>query len=195
MKAFHTTLLHRRQFIKTAAVTGLVLSAPRVLAEDVPAFQPRDLQLTNLNEALKTLEALSAAGEPVSHTTWNWAQTLTHCAQSIEFSMIGFPEPKSALFQNTVGPLAFEFFAWRGRMSHDLAEPIPGTPSIADVTDSAKAEARLREAISTFHLWQADFKPHFAYGDLSKAEYEQAHAMHLANHFSWFEAAGVVRPS
>jgi hypothetical protein len=28
------------------------------------------------------------------------SQTLKHCAQSIEFSMTGFPEPKSAMFQN-----------------------------------------------------------------------------------------------
>ena len=30
--------------------------------------------------------------------------------------------------------------------------------------------------------------PHFAYGDLSKQEYELAHAMHLADHPSAFRA-------
>lgn len=190
------SLLHRRQFIKSAAITGLALAAPGVAASaDVAASSaavPRDVRLATLDEALAELEALSAAGEPVSHTTWNWAQTLTHCAQSIEYSMTGFPESKPALFQYTVGTLAYQVFAWRGRMSHDIAEPIPAAPTLEGITDSAKAEARLREAISTFRVWQAEFQPHFAYGSLSREQYEQAHALHLANHFSWFLAADSV---
>ena len=180
----------RRQFLQLMVVSGAVLTAPGVLvAADASAGDnARDLRFASLAEGLDELARLAQSGEPASYTTWNWAQTLTHCAQSIEFSMTGFPQPKSALFQNTVGAAAYEVFAWRGRMSHDLAEPIPGAPALDDVSDIVAAEARLRTAIQNFQQWQGELKPHFAYGELSKVEYELAHAMHLANHFSFFRA-------
>ncbi|WP_430962540.1 DUF1569 domain-containing protein [Rhodoferax potami] len=37
-----------------------------------------------------------------SNAVWSLSKTLKHCAQSIEFSMTGFPEPTSAMFQNMV---------------------------------------------------------------------------------------------
>jgi hypothetical protein len=42
--------------------------------------------------------------------------------------------------------------------------------------------------MQTFAQHTGPLMPHFAYGALDKADYEQAHAMHLANHFSAFEA-------
>lgn len=75
-------------------------------------------------------------------------------------------------------------------MSHNLAEPIPGAPALDARTDSAAAVARLQRAIQEFQGTTAPLRPHFAYGDLSKPEYERAHAMHLANHFSAFEVPG-----
>ena len=179
--------LGRRQFLQATAFTGIALLAPRALA--TAGSVDRELQFASLDEALTELAQLAGDGEPVSHTAWNWAKTLTHCAQSIEFSMTGFPEPKSPLFQNTVGAAAYKVFAWRGRMNHDLAEPIPGAAALDDASDIPAAEARLRAAIDQFRQWQGELKPHFAYGELSKAEYELAHAMHLANHFSFFRVA------
>jgi hypothetical protein len=46
---------------------------------------------------------------------------------------------------------------------------------------------RLKQAALAFAHWTQPLRPHFAYGELSRAEYEQAHAMHLANHFSAFD--------
>ena len=124
-------------------------------------------------------------------TAWSWSQTLEHCAQSIEFSLQGFPAPKSALFQNTLGAAAFNVFALRGRMSHNLAEPIPGAPALdASTPDASAALARLRKAVQDFAAHAGPLQPHFAYGALSRAQYEQAHAMHLANHLSAFDVRG-----
>lgn len=150
----------------------------------------RQLVFSALSAAEQELDRLAGAAGLTSGAVWTWGQTLEHCAQSIEFSMQGFPEPKSALFQNTVGSAAFEVFAWRGRMTHDLAEPIPGAPSLAvDSGDGAVLE-RLREAMANFRQWTKPLQPHFAYGELDKKQYELAHAMHLANHFSQFNVAG-----
>ena len=153
----------------------------------------RPLAFAALGEALQEVERLAAAGvralEPA--TAWNWSQTLVHCAQSIEYSLSGFPAPRSTLFQNTLGAAAFHVFALRGRMNHDLAEPIPGAPALdASVPDASSALARLRQAVNGFTTHTGPLHPHFAYGPLSKGQYEQAHAMHLANHLSAFEVRG-----
>ncbi len=69
-------------------------------------------------------------------------------------------------------------------MSHDITEAIPGAEVLNPAVTLDAALARLRNAIDAFRASDREFKPHFAYGELSKAEYELAHAMHLADHFS-----------
>lgn len=56
---------------------------------------------------------------------WSWSQTLEHCAQSIEYSLQGYPQLYSPLFQHTAGAAAFAVFRARGYMQHDINEPIP----------------------------------------------------------------------
>lgn len=146
----------------------------------------RQLQLTSLAATEEEIARLSKAKELASSATWNWAQTLIHCAQSIDYSMSGFPQSKSAFFQRTVGSAAFRIFALRGRMTHDLADPIPGAPLLDLKAESAHALERLRGSIANFQRWSGPLQPHFAYGALEKNEYELAHAMHLANHLSAF---------
>ncbi len=149
----------------------------------------RQLVFATVADAMREVERLSSAavGPLASATAWNWSQTLVHCAQSIEYSLQGFPAPKSALFQNTLGAAAFNLFALRGRMSHNLAEPIPGAPALDAAAQAQAALARLRKAAQDFAAHTGPLLPHFAYGALTKAQYEQAHAMHLANHLSAFD--------
>jgi len=148
--------------------------------------QDRGLQFSTLTAAHDEVMRLALAPTLDNAAAFNWSQTLAHCAQSIEFSMSGFPEAKSALFQKTVGAAAFSVFSWRGKMSHNLAEPIPGAPVLASDTPAAAAVERLQKAIAAFSQWSGELKPHFAYGALTKPQYEQAHAMHLAQHLSGF---------
>ncbi len=138
-----------------------------------------------LDSALKLLQALPAGARMAEG--WPLATVLVHAAQSVEYSMAGFPQPNSALFRATVGPLAFAVFDARGRMSHGLAEPIPGAPAIAADTPLPAAVARLVEALKRFDAHTGPLQTHFAYGALDKAAYARAHLMHLANH--WQETA------
>jgi hypothetical protein len=148
----------------------------------------RGLRFATLDEAVAEASRLAALPAPVRHTAWDLAQTLVHAAQSIECSLHGFPEHKPAAFQRTAGALAFATFHALGRMRHDLAEPIPGVEALpAPGADVGAALARLRAAAEAFRAWDAPLQPHFAYGALDKAEYEAAHAMHLANHLSFFD--------
>ena len=151
--------------------------------------QLRDLQLASLPAALQEMQRLARAPALRSTTAWGWAKTLEHLAQSIEYSMTGYPTQNSALFQASIGKTAFHAFSWRGQMRHDLTQPIPGSPAIAEHPPLDQATLRLLMACQQFMAWKDRLHPHFAYGALTHAEYEQAHTLHLANHFAAFQAA------
>ncbi|MGL4233787.1 MAG: DUF1569 domain-containing protein [Casimicrobium sp.] len=119
---------------------------------------------------------------------WTPAQVFEHLAQSIEYSMTGFPESKSALFQSTAGAAAFAVFKAKGAMKHGLTEVIPGAPTLATNGDQDAALDRLLKSLSTFDAFNGALKPHFAYGDLDKQSYAAAHAMHVFNHLTEFSA-------
>lgn len=173
--------LNRRRFLQTSAVgTAALTSACADSGAD------RQLSFTTLAVALQEASRLAGAASLESSAQWSLGATLVHCAQSIEFSMQGFPQSKPAWFQNTLGAGAYQVFAWRGRMTHDLAEPIPGAPALQDAVPVAEALVRLQQAVAAFLAWQGPLKPHFAYGLLDESAYEQAHAMHIANHLSHF---------
>jgi len=140
------------------------------------------LQVQSLDDSLRWLDALERAGRVTAIGAWPMGAVLEHLAQSIEMSMDGFPQSKGALFQNTAGSAAFAFFKWRGRMSHGLAEPIPGAPVLIAGADWKPAALRLRRAITRFDGYSGPLKPHFAYGALSKPEFALAHSLHIANH-------------
>jgi hypothetical protein len=184
----HQVDSNRRGFIISSASVSATLIAVGASGCQVDPMNDRQLHFASLAAAGEELARLEQAKELVSRTTWDWAKTLIHCAQSIEYSMSGFPQSKSKLFQRTVGSAAFGLFSWRGRMSHDLGEPIPGAPKLEATANPAQALERLRVSMLNFQQWSGPLLPHFAYGVLTKHEYELAHAMHLANHFSAFRA-------
>ena len=132
--------------------------------------------------ARRTLEALKA--RPLRMASgWDMAHVLHHVAQSVEYSLTGFPLLKPAWFRATVGPAAFAVFEARGRMSHGLDEPIPGATPITDGQPPAPAVEHLVAALAAFERHTGPLAPHFAYGPLDKPAYSRAHLMHLANHW------------
>lgn len=149
--------------------------ASRPAALQLPAFD-------SIPSALRTLAALKT--QPARSTgAWDLAHVLHHAAQSVEFSMQGFPALKPAWFRSSVGPIASTVFSARGRMNHDLAEPIPGAPDIAQGQPLPAAVDRAIAALQAFDQYRGALSPHFAYGDLGKPDYTRAHLMHFANHW------------
>ena len=110
-----------------------------------------------------------------------------HLAQSIEYSMTGYPEHKSDGFKRYLGSNAFAVFTYRGRMAHNLAEAIPGAPAL-DANDPMLALGRLLTALDDFQAYKGALEPHFAYGELSHQQYTWAHVMHVYNHLESFES-------
>ncbi len=163
--------MNRRRFIASSAAAVTVLGLHR------PVFAAR-AEIEGIQRWLATLATPTA---PKTTEGWPLSVVLDHLAQSIAMSMDGFPEPKSALFQNTVGTAAFAFFRLRGGMSHGLTEPIPGAPALTS-RDWRLAVANLDAALARFDAHTGALKPHFAYGALAKADYALAHRFHCADH-------------
>lgn len=163
----------------------IAASAPLLLSGCEGALSPG---FANWQQARESVLELMFRQHHLAQERWSLPQMLQHAAQSIEFSIQGYPEPRSALFQHTLGKAAFTLFDVRGKMSHDLAEPIPGAAGL-DAQQSLKTSVqRLLDAMEAFSEHKGTLKAHFAYGELSRAEYQRAHLMHLANHWTQVQA-------
>ena len=143
------------------------------------AGQPK---VQSLDGALAWLDRLEKSRTVKTTGEWPIVAVLEHLSQSIEMSMDGFPELKSAAFQHTAGAAAFAFFNWHGAMNHSLSDPIPGATALTREGNWRKSSARLRAALARFEAHQGGLMPHFAYGKLDKAEFARAHVLHIANH-------------
>jgi hypothetical protein len=183
-------LQRRRLLVAGALAAG---QAPLLVAcQSAPALSggPRALSFGNLDQARGELLRTIDERRLPPPGGWNAAQVMVHLAQSIEHSMTGYPQPRSRLFQATLGAAAFAVFDARGRMTHGLDEPIPGAAPLDGVADPAAAQLRLLKAIDAFQRWPGPLQPHFAYGELPRPAYERAHALHLADHLSaWVRTA------
>ena len=160
-------------------------AAPLVVNAVHPAALAAE-RFASVADALKTLEQLRTQA-PRMTGAWDLPHVLHHAAQSIEYSIAGFPAPKPAWFRASVGSYAFALFNARGQMTHSLSEPIPGAPDIAQGQALGPAIDHAIAALQAFERHAGALAPHFAYGALSKPDYTRAHLMHLANH--WAEAA------
>jgi hypothetical protein len=161
----------------------IVIAAAEVRARRAPASR-RGL----LAQALESAEKCEyEAKEPA--TGWSLPHALSHCAQSIELSIAGYPRARGRLFQNVFGRAIKRRFLRRGVMLHNRAAAIPGAPGIAPGVTRSEALARLRRAIADFEAHDGPCAPHFTYGPTTKAEYEALHAMHLADHLTAFDRA------
>jgi len=141
------------------------------------------ISLKNLDQVLTELEVLAQA-KNIQTSNWSVYRILQHCAQTIEYSMSGYPTSKPKWLQLTVGKLAIFKFLKQGYMSHDLAAPVPGSPELTYEGSTAEGISILKASILKFKQFNGPLKPHLFFGELSKDEYNQYFAMHIANHFS-----------
>ena len=176
--------MQRRTLLKGAAIGGVVALGAGFWALPTGAA-PAALSLDGARQVLEGLKGQVLA----SISGWTPTEVFNHCAQSIEYSLDGYPELKPAWFRNSIGPVAFAVFSARGAMRHPLTEVIPGAAPLAEPASQELALQRLQLAFEGFAGHTGELKPHFAYGALDHAEYAKAHVMHLYNHLS------LIRPA
>ena len=168
--------MNRRKFIAGSIVSGVAVGSGAVWLSIEKHQEPLNIDFTLLQ-----LNKL-VAQNPVAHGEWNLYQLFTHCAQSVEYSMTGYPEHKSEFFKNTAGKTAFFLFGSKGKMTHKLNEAIPGAPELLAQGNLSDALERFKKSLIDFKQYEGILAPHFAYGQLTKSQYEEAHVMHFNNH-------------
>lgn len=167
--------MDRRKFLVSAAVVSVVGVTVGKAA----------IAQADLSKLLSDLESMQ--GKNVSSTgLWTPSEVFQHCAASIQGSMQGYPEHKSAVFQATVGKAALTVFQAVGAMRHSLSEPIPGMPALDTQLPFAQALTQLIASLQAFIEFKGPLKSHFAYGELSYADYALAHQLHIRNHLTEF---------
>ena len=178
----------RRQSLRLlgAGIATATLAAPVLVSALHPGALSAE-KFASVSAALHTLEQLKTQA-PRMTGAWDLPHVLHHVAQSIEFSLTAFPAPKPAWFRATLGAYAFAVFNARGSMVHDLAEPIPGAPGIAEGQPLRPAVDHAIAALRAFEQHTGPLPPHFAYGALDKPACARAHLMHLANHWGALHA-------
>ncbi len=170
-------------------LTGLGVSL--LTAAGALAYRKSTVVITSIAEMQAKLASLKL-NRLASSSGWQPYKVFVHLAQSIEYSMTGYPEMKPAAFQKTAGSAAFYAFSVAGAMTHNLTEPIPGAPVIAESGDVNAGIDMLIAALQKFENHAGEIKPHFAYGSLSKTEFAQAHVMHIENHLKLITSTQAV---
>ena len=138
------------------------------------------IKLVTFDESLAALDKTA----PVS----GLGAALAHCAQSIDYSLTGFPTQRGWLVRKLIAPHLLRKFLRQGFMTHDVHAPIPLAPAISPELPFEEGVAKLRGAMERFRVHAGPLAPHFAFGDISRDDYERLHSMHLADHLSSFAA-------
>ena len=131
------------------------------------------IKLVTFDESLAALDKTA----PVS----GLGAALAHCAQSIEYSLTGFPTQRGWLVRKLIAPHLLRKFLRQGFMTHDVHAPIPLAPAISPELPFEEGVAKLRGAMERFRVHAGPLAPHFAFGDISRDDYERLRSMHLAD--------------
>lgn len=146
-------------------------------------FVMEKLQFTSLEEVLKQLDILEQS-ESVTTTNWSAYKILQHCAQTIDYSMTGYPQYKPKWFRATIGRLVLSKFLKQGFMKHNLSAPVPGSPILTKEGTTGEGIVLLRNTIERFRNFKGELKPHLIFGKLTREQYDHYFAMHVADHLS-----------
>ncbi|MGE8721216.1 DUF1569 domain-containing protein [Leptospira terpstrae] len=181
--------MKRKKFLQKTALSYGILNLPlrsegKVEEETKTEIESPWLEAEDLTDLRTQLVQLQSDSKEFKLTgNWSPGKVFAHCAQSIEYSLKGYPEMKSSFFRGSVGKVAFSIFAFKNKMNHGLEEPIPGAEDISNATELKVGIKRLIQAIDDFSkAKESSLRPHFAYGDLTKEEYDVAHSLHIKNH-------------
>src|SRR5687767_1465623 len=97
--------MKRRTLLKLGALGGVATLGLGFWALPT-GVAPGEQSLSGAQTVLGNLSKF----ELTSLKGWNPIEVFNHCAQSIEYSINGYPDLKSNFFRHSIGPLAFSVF-------------------------------------------------------------------------------------
>ncbi len=171
--------MDRRKLLKGSIAFGIAGSFVG-LGWFASAGDPSKLTIKSINEELAQL-----IDQPLTSTgAWSPFKIFSHCRQSIQLSISGYPQHKSDFFKSSVGSLAFKVFEHIGTMRHGLDEAIPGAEALVAEGDAHVALQQLIASLNELEQHPGPFADHFAYGALTKQQTIAAHVLHIRNHLT-----------
>ena len=147
------------------------------------------MNFTGLKEAENYLR-INFPEKVISKENWSPYKTFVHCAQTIDYSMTGYPEYKPLIIQYTIGKIVLAKFLRQGFMTHNLQAPVPGAPEIAEEGDIREGLELLLSSLIRFREFSGNLHRHLIFGKLSKEEYDKYFCMHIVEHLSEFSLKG-----
>jgi hypothetical protein len=175
--------LNRRKFLRNSVITIAGTSAFSYGFWSLIPEGPYRLSLSSVRQTLSQIKSKQL----LSTGDWSPFIIFSHIAQSIELSVTGYPQHRPSWFKSTIGRNVFDMFVAKRQMKHGLNDSVPGVGSIANNGDHYQGIQRLELALDYFEQHEGPMQPHFAYGPLTKPEYEIAHALHFYNHLTEIE--------
>lgn len=119
---------------------------------------------------------------PSSRSVFTFSETTQHAAQSIVYSMTGYPRLAAASLRATVGRTVKHLFLRRGAMRHNLSAPVAGAPELDPAMPDVVAVAHLRAAAARLAGFTGTLQPHPTYGRCTIEQVASLQAMHLREH-------------
>jgi len=123
---------------------------------------------------------------------YGFSETAQHAAQSIAYSMTGYPKLAPVSLRLTVGRAVKHVFLRRGAMRHDLSAPVSGAPDLDPGMPDLTAVRLLRDAVTRLGAFNGTLQPHPTYGRCTKDQVATLQTLHLREHLPGTERAGGV---
>jgi len=114
--------------------------------------------------------------------TYTFTQTVQHAAQSIGYSMTGYPRLAPVSLRVTVGRAVKHLFLSRGAMRHNLSAPVSGAPELDTGLPDLAAIELLRTTVNRLAAFDGVLQPHPTYGRCTKEQVASLQTLHLREH-------------
>ncbi|WEO76741.1 DUF1569 domain-containing protein [Cryobacterium sp. SO2] len=120
---------------------------------------------------------------------YSFSETAQHAAQSIGYSMTGYPHLAPVSLRVTVGRAVKHLFLRRGAMRHNLSAPVSGAPELDPTMPDLAAVAVLRASVNRLVAFDGALQPHPTYGRCTREQVATLQTMHLREHLPGADAA------
>lgn len=140
----------------------------------------RFFQLEYAKECLLTLKD----AKHIFTENWGIYEICMHCAQTISYSMTGYPKMKPAIVRLTIGKAVVSKYLKQGYMKHNLQSHVSGGEKIDPNGEPAAGIDHLLSEIEKLENYTGTLKPHSVFGEMTREDYMKYFAMHISDHFS-----------
>ena len=171
------------------------MTSPHTVPADTP---DAGTVLTTLVAFVDALEARvrqdgSGAALLSPRGSYTFSETVQHAAQSIGYSMTGYPRLAPESLRATVGRAVKHLFLNRGAMRHNLSAPVSGAPELDKSMPDLDAIMLLRTTVDRLAAFNDALHPHPTYGRCTKEQVANLQTMHLIEHLPGVD--GPVSPA